>query len=66
MSCCADGLIKVWDTRTAECNTTLDAHTDKCWALYVTEEGMVSGAADSNVTFWKDVTAQEEEQVRLP
>lgn len=62
VSCCADGLIKVWDTQTSECVTTLDGHTDKCWALMVTEEGIVSGAADSLLCFWRDVTVEEEEE----
>eukprot|EP00116_Pleurobrachia_bachei_P002032 sb/3462294/ len=63
VSCCADGLVKVWDVSTAECLTTMDGHTDKCWALLAGEgEGsvVVSGAADSLLCFWKDITAEEE------
>ena len=63
VSCCADGLIKVWDTQSTECATTLDSHSDKCWALHMSEDGgIVSGAADSLLCFWKDVTVEEEEQ----
>ena len=62
VSCCADGLIKLWDTQTSECVTTLDGHTDKCWALMATEDSIISGAADSLLCFWKDVTAEEEEE----
>lgn len=29
----ADGLLKVWTVRSDECEATLDAHTDKVWAL---------------------------------
>lgn len=29
----ADGLVKVWTVRSDECEATLDAHTDKVWAL---------------------------------
>lgn len=29
----ADGLVKVWTLRSDECEATLDAHTDKVWAL---------------------------------
>lgn len=62
VSCCADGLIKVWNTQTSECVTTLDGHADKCWALLVTEDRIVSGAADSLLCFWRDVTAEEEDE----
>ena len=29
----ADGLIKLWSIKTAECNTTLDQHNDIVWSL---------------------------------
>lgn len=29
----ADGLLKIWTVRSDECEATLDAHTDKVWAL---------------------------------
>lgn len=29
----ADGLLKLWTLRSDECEATLDAHTDKVWAL---------------------------------
>jgi U3 small nucleolar RNA-associated protein 13 len=29
VSAAADGLVKVWDSRTEECITTLDGHEDK-------------------------------------
>lgn len=54
-----DGLVKVWDANTGELETTLDNHEDKVWALAVhpTTNTIVSGSADSTVTFWKDTTA---------
>lgn len=33
----ADGLVKVWTVRSDECEATLDAHTDKVWALTTAE-----------------------------
>ncbi len=33
----ADGLVKVWTVRSDECEATLDAHTDKVWALATAE-----------------------------
>ena len=48
------GLIKLWEVKSAECNTTLDAHEDKVWALDVAESAaggleVWSGAADSTL-----------------
>lgn len=33
MSGGADGLVKVWTVRSDECESTLDGHTEKVWAL---------------------------------
>ena len=54
-----DGLIKIWDANTGEVAATLDNHTDRVWALTVdpTTNTLVSGGADSIVTFWKDTTS---------
>jgi U3 small nucleolar RNA-associated protein 13 len=54
-----DGLVKVWDANLGETECTLDNHEDRVWALAVHPKTntIVSGSADSTVTFWKDTTA---------
>ncbi|MCJ1251173.1 U3 small nucleolar RNA-associated protein 13 [Trapelia coarctata] len=54
-----DGLVKIWDAQTGECDTTLDNHTDRVWALASNpvDNTLVSGGGDSVVTFWKDTTS---------
>jgi U3 small nucleolar RNA-associated protein 13 len=37
MSTGSDGLSKLWTIKTSECNTTLDDHEDKVWALALRE-----------------------------
>jgi len=60
----SDGLVKIWSVRTEECVTTMDNHEDKVWALAVSnnEKTIVSGAADSVITFWEDYTEKKEEE----
>ncbi|RXN19837.1 transducin beta 3 [Labeo rohita] len=68
----SDGLVK-WTIKTNECVKTFDAHQDKVWALHGSRKDdlIVTGSADSLITFWKDVTevelaeeqAKQEEQV---
>jgi U3 small nucleolar RNA-associated protein 13 len=43
---------------------SLDNHEDKIWALAVSEDEktIVSGAADSVVTFWGDCTEVDEKE----
>lgn len=55
-----DGLVKVWDANSGETETTLDNHEDRVWALAVHPETntIVSGSADSTVTFWKDSSTE--------
>jgi U3 small nucleolar RNA-associated protein 13 len=55
-----DGLVKVWDANSGEAECTLDNHEDRVWALAVhpTTNTVVSGSADSTVTFWKDTTVE--------
>lgn len=63
----SDGLIKLWTIKTSECVKTMDEHEDKVWSLALTnsQETMVSGGADSVLNIWKDVTEEEEEQLRI-
>jgi len=58
----SDGLVKLWNIREEECITTLDNHEDKVWALAISsdERTIISGAADSVVTFWEDCTEEVE------
>ncbi|OCK74705.1 WD40 repeat-like protein [Lepidopterella palustris CBS 459.81] len=55
----ADGLVKVWDTASGEVSCTLDNHSDRVWALaaHPTSNALVSGGADSIITFWEDTTS---------
>lgn len=59
-SAAGDGLVKVWDANSGETETTLDNHEDRVWALTVDPETnmVVSGSADSTVTFWKDTSSE--------
>ncbi|KZF24602.1 WD40 repeat-like protein [Xylona heveae TC161] len=54
-----DGLVKVWDASSGECDCTLDNHEDRVWALTVhpSSNTIVSGGGDSTVTFWADTTS---------
>lgn len=68
-----DGLVKIWSPYTGELETTLDNHTDRVWALATpfspaslsrsnratpkTDYSLVSGSADSTITFWTDTTS---------
>jgi U3 small nucleolar RNA-associated protein 13 len=54
-----DGLVKVWDASTGECECTLDNHEDRVWAIAVHPENntIVSGSGDSTVSFWADTTS---------
>lgn len=60
----SDGLLKIWTIKTNECDTTLDNHTEKVWALAVRKDQkfIASGGADSVVNFWEDVTREEQEE----
>lgn len=69
----ADGLVKIWDIATGECLTTLDNHEDKVWSLCASGDCdgdlLVSGAGDSVITVWQDVSEEkrqeEEDQAAL-
>ncbi|KAF8921920.1 WD40 repeat-like protein [Mucidula mucida] len=58
----SDGLVKVWNVKDEECMVTMDNHEDKVWALAVSADDstIVSGAADSVITFWQDNTIEEQ------
>jgi U3 small nucleolar RNA-associated protein 13 len=58
-SAAGDGLVKVWDAVSGETMSTLDNHTDRVWALvaHPTTGALVSGGADSVITFWQDTTS---------
>jgi len=62
MSSGADGLLKLWTIRTNECETTMDGHSDKVWAMDLATDGttMISGSADSQLLVWKDTTRETE------
>lgn len=71
-SASSDTLIKLWSpyvssspTSSDPLLTTLDAHTDRVWALATSPSTstaastypLISGAADGRLTFWKDTTS---------
>ncbi|KAK7184097.1 hypothetical protein DPSP01_001263 [Paraphaeosphaeria sporulosa] len=58
-SAAGDGLVKIWDSSSGETMSTLDNHTDRVWALaaQLSNGALVSGGADSVITFWKDTTS---------
>lgn len=60
----ADGLVKLWTARTAECVATYDKHDDKVWALAVGKktEMLATGGADAVVNLWHDSTAADKEE----
>ncbi|KAH7032955.1 WD40-repeat-containing domain protein [Microdochium trichocladiopsis] len=55
-----DGLVKIWNVNLGETECTLDNHEDRVWALAVHPKTntVVSGSADSTVTFWKDTSRE--------
>lgn len=55
-----DGLVKIWNVNLGETECTLDNHEDRVWALAVHPKTntIVSGSADSTVTFWKDTSKE--------
>lgn len=55
-----DGLVKIWDAQSGECQTTLDNHTDRIWSLILepSTRTLVSGGGDSVITFWKDTSSE--------
>jgi len=63
----SDGLIKFWNLKSSECINTIDAHQGKIWALDVNNQDeknplIVSGATDSRIVQWKDVTEEKQEK----
>lgn len=64
VSSSSDGLVKIWNIKDEECAASLDNHEDKIWALAISEDEqtIVSGAADSVVTFWSDCTQTDERE----
>ncbi|KAK2752313.1 U3 small nucleolar RNA-associated protein 13 [Onygenales sp. PD_40] len=68
----ADGLVKIWSPYSGELETTLDNHEDRVWALASPSTpsttatspsqskpsfSLISGGADSVITFWNDTTS---------
>jgi U3 small nucleolar RNA-associated protein 13 len=59
----ADGLLKLWDTRTGTDLATFESHDNRLWGLAVSagvdESLLASGGDDSRVVVWRDVTADK-------
>ena len=62
----SDGLIKLWTIRTNECESTMDGHADKVWALDLSPCGtaLFSGGADSKIAVWRDTTKERDDAER--
>ncbi|KAF2683535.1 WD40 repeat-like protein [Lentithecium fluviatile CBS 122367] len=58
-SAAGDGLVKIWDSASGDAMSTLDNHTDRVWALtaHPITGTLISGGADSIITFWGDTTS---------
>ncbi|KAF2749898.1 putative small nucleolar ribonucleoprotein complex subunit [Sporormia fimetaria CBS 119925] len=63
-SAAGDGLVKIWDAASGEGMATLDNHTDRVWALaaHPSSGALISGGADSVITFWEDTTSMTLEE----
>ena len=58
----ADGLVKLWNTRTSECMNTFDEHEDRIWALAAAgrqDQYLASASADGKLIVWQDCTQAE-------
>jgi U3 small nucleolar RNA-associated protein 13 len=64
-SAAGDGLVKIWDSASGDVMSTLDNHTDRVWALtaHPTSGTLISGGADSIISFWEDTTSATFEAV---
>lgn len=62
----SDGLLKLWTIRTNECESTIDGHHDKIWALDLSQCGnaLFSGGADSKISVWRDTTKEKDDALR--
>lgn len=64
VSASSDGLIKVWDYKHGTCFTSIEAHNGKIWGLAKHKQNnadfLITGATDSMVVIWKDVTEIKE------
>lgn len=54
----ADGMIRVWNARDGLEAASIDAHSDRIWALAALSDGdeLISGAADGTVRTWVDIS----------
>lgn len=57
---------QLWTVRTNECESTIDAHDDKIWALDISPCGntLFSGGADSKIAVWRDTTREQDDAAR--
>jgi U3 small nucleolar RNA-associated protein 13 len=57
----ADGLLKLWDSRTGANTNTFEGHEDRLWGLAASaapaESLVATGGGDSRVVIWRDATA---------
>jgi len=64
VSTSADALVKVFNAKNGVCTSTFDQHDDKIWGLDSTiindSAYFATGAADSKLILWKDVSLEEE------
>ena len=69
ISCGSDGVMRIWSLQTAQQTETLEAHTERCWAISGQEDLslIISAGGDGQIVCWEDCTeaVREEEQKNL-
>jgi len=50
--------LHIWNIKKGVVINTYTSHTDKIWAIDMKEDQIITGGADSLITFWKDSTEE--------
>jgi U3 small nucleolar RNA-associated protein 13 len=69
ISCGSDGVVRIWNLQNAQQSETLEAHSERCWAISGKEDLslIISAGGDGQIVVWEDCTeaVREEEQKKL-
>lgn len=66
LSVSKDGLIKLWDLKTKQCNETHLAHSNECWSMGINENNdtLVTSGNKDQVKVWQvDLTQEDGEKI---